>query len=119
MVLHFQSPFATTLACRRPEAINFHVIAEVPYYIGELAIVPFLDPGSPMLAEAVTAALEKRNMAILRNHGLVTVGASYEEAIQRAVFFELACRVIVQGGAGVEPLPPAAVAKLSCPTGRA
>jgi len=112
VVLHFQSPFATTLACRRPEAINFHVIAEVPYYIGDIAIVPFLDPGSPILAEAVTTALQKHNLAILKNHGLVTLGGSYEETLQRAVFFELACRMIVQGGAGVEPISPAAVAKL-------
>jgi ribulose-5-phosphate 4-epimerase/fuculose-1-phosphate aldolase len=119
VVLHFQSPAATTLACRRPELVNFHVIAEIPYYIGEIAIVPFINPGSPALAEAVTQALQRCNLAVLKNHGLVTVGQSFDEAIQRAVFFELACRVIVEGGNGVEPLAPGAVAKLKSGGGNA
>ena len=109
VVLHFQSPAATTLACSNPEAVNFNVIAEVPYYIGPIAVVPFIAPGSAELASAVTAALVNRNMAVLRNHGLVTVGGSYEEATQRAVFFELACRIIVDAGDRLTPLSSAEV----------
>ncbi len=110
VVLHFQTPAATTLACGHPEAMNFFVIPEIPVYIGAIGIVGFLDPGSLPLADAVTEAMKTHNLAILKNHGMVTVGKSYDEAIQRAVFFELACEIILRGGSRVEPLPAEAAA---------
>ncbi len=94
VVLHFQSPFATAMACRKKIKQNFNCIIEVPAYIGTPAVVDFHMPGSKKLAEAVTKAMEKHNMAILKNHGLVTVGKNFDETIQRAVFFELACKII-------------------------
>lgn len=112
VVLHFQSPFATTLACGSPETIDFNVLPEIAYYIGTIGTVPYLTPGSPELAEAVIQAQETNDMVVLQNHGLVTVGVEYDDAIQKAVFFELACRVIVQGGQDVKRLPPKAAAEL-------
>lgn len=111
VVLHFQTPAATTLACGRAESVNFFVIPEIPVYIGAIGIVPFLDPGSRPLADAVTEVMRTHNLAILKNHGMVTVGKTYDEAIQRAVFFELACEIILRGGSRVEPLPADAAAK--------
>ena len=111
VVLHFQTPAATTLACGEAESVNFFVIPEIPVYIGPIGIVPFLDPGSRALADAVTQVMKTHNLAILKNHGMVTVGKSYDEAIQRAVFFELACDITLRGGARVEALPAEAVAK--------
>lgn len=106
VVLHFQTPFATALACRRDlERVNFFVIPEIPYYIGRIALVPFLPPGSEALARAVVAAMASHDMAILRNHGLVTVGGTFDDAFQKAVFFELASSVIVRAGDHVECLP--------------
>jgi ribulose-5-phosphate 4-epimerase/fuculose-1-phosphate aldolase len=101
VVLHFQSPFATVLSCCDAPAIDFAVIPEVPYYIGTPAVVPYITPGSPELAEAVIEAMTDHDLAILQNHGQVTLGRNFEEALQKAVFFELACRVLVQGGDGV------------------
>ena len=95
VVLHFQSPFATAIACGNPEDYNFNVIMEIPYYIGPPAIVEYLPPGSQQLADAVTCALKDHNLAILRNHGLVTVGKDFNGAIQKACFFELACRILL------------------------
>jgi ribulose-5-phosphate 4-epimerase/fuculose-1-phosphate aldolase len=95
VVLHFQSPFATTIACGKPRDYNFNVIIEVPYYIKDPAIVEYLPPGSDALADAVSAAGEKHDMVILRNHGLVTVGRDFNDAIQKACFFELACQILL------------------------
>lgn len=50
VVLHFQSPYATQIACseRRPESYN--VTAEVPLHVGRvIPEVPFFCPGSPNL----------------------------------------------------------------------
>ncbi len=112
VVLHFQSPAATAFACADCESVDFNVLPEIPYYIGPIAIVPYLPPGSPELAEAVTEAMRTHRLAILRNHGQVTAGASFHHAIQRAAFFELACEIILRLGDRAEPLPGAAIAQL-------
>lgn len=95
VVLHFQSPFATAIACGKPNDYNFNVIIEVPYYIKDPAVVKYLPPGSVALADAVIAAFEEHDMAILCNHGLVTVGRDFNDAIQKACFFELACQILL------------------------
>ena len=95
VVLHFQSPYATAIACGDPSEYDFGIIVEVPFYIGRPTVIEYMQPGSAELAEAVVAAMGNCNMVILRNHGLVTVGGDFNEAIQRAVFFELACQILI------------------------
>ena len=105
VVLHFQSPYATLLACSkdRPESIN--VTAEVPLYVGRvIPQIPFLRPGSPELAEAVVEAMKTRNTIQLLKHGQVVVGKDFNDAYQRAMFFEMACRLTYQAlQAGKQP----------------
>ncbi len=112
VVLHFQAPMATVLCCREPRVTNFAATPEVPYYIGEVAWVPYILPGSVQLAEAVTQSLRTHNLAMLANHGQVTVGKTFSEAIQRAVFFEMACAIIVCNGSQHRGLTAAAVREL-------
>ncbi len=97
VVLHFQTPYATMIACRRGRG-SFAVLPEIPFYIGDVAYVPFLLPGSEALAGAVIKAMKSHDMTIMRNHGQVTVGRTFNEVIQKAVFFELACRILVCNG---------------------
>lgn len=112
VVLHFQTPAATTLACRAGEPPNYFVIPEIPYYIGHIATVPFCMPGSAPLSEAVVAAMLHSDLAVLRNHGQVVVGRDFADALQRAVFFELACRVILDAGDRLQPLGKSEAAHL-------
>ena len=98
VVLHFQTPFATTLACSRRKAINYAVIPELPFYLGPIAEVLFLPPGSRALAEAVALAMQTHDLVQLRNHGQVTVGKDFRQAIQNGVFFELACEILCHAG---------------------
>lgn len=112
IVMHFQTPAATTLACTAMHDEAYQVIPEIPYYIGNIKTVPYLRPGSESLATAVTAALNDHNLVQLRNHGQVTVGRTFEEAIQNAVFFELACEVILRGGERIQPLDKMAIRNL-------
>lgn len=112
VVLHFQSPAATTLTCSRPERINFFVIPEIPYYIGPVSVVPYLNPGSAELAEGVITAMKHHNLALLTGHGQVTVGQDFHDALQKASFFELACDIILRGGGHVQPLSDDAVKQL-------
>lgn len=95
-VLHFQSPYATVVACMKDKPKDFNVTLEGPLYVGrEVPTVPFLPPGSPELAAAVTEALAEHDIALMSNHGQVACGPDFRETFRRAVFFEMACRIIV------------------------
>ena len=62
VVLHFQSPYATLLACSKDRPASINVTAEVPLYVGRvIPEIPFLRPGSPELADAVVEAMKTRN----------------------------------------------------------
>lgn len=105
VVLHFQSPYATAIACRRelPATLNF--TAEVPLHVGDdIPVIPFLRPGSPVLAQAVTDALRDHNSCLLLKHGQVTCGKDFNQAIERAMFFEMAARIAVVNGDNIDPL---------------
>ncbi|OQY46637.1 MAG: hypothetical protein B6242_07200 [Anaerolineaceae bacterium 4572_78] len=105
IVLHFQTPFATALACRKKDKpINYAVISEISFYIGKIAEVPYLPPGSMELADAVTNAATNCDLVMMRNHGQVVVGKTFDEVIQNARFFELACSIIVRMGNNVKPI---------------
>lgn len=104
VVLHFQSPAATSLACLA-EKPDYNAIIEVPLYIGNVPHLPFLMPGSDQLAEAVAEQSTHSNVIQMGNHGQVVLGKSFDEAIERAVFFELCCTIILNTGNRYHPIP--------------
>ena len=98
VVLHFQSEFATVVACMKEKPKNFNVTLEVPYHVGEIAVVPYYCPGSPELAQAVIEAMREHDAVLMSNHGQVVCGKNFDDVLQRALLFEMACRIIVQSG---------------------
>jgi ribulose-5-phosphate 4-epimerase/fuculose-1-phosphate aldolase len=94
-VFHFQSTYATAVACMKETGLNFHIIPEIPHFIGTPAYVEYHTPGSRELAEAVVEAARAHDMVILRSHGLVTVGAGLEDVIMKARYFEMTCEILV------------------------
>lgn len=110
VVLHFQSPYATAVACMTELPQDFNVTAEVPCHVGsEIPVVPYFRPGSPELAEHVKAAMKNHNSCLLRKHGQVVCGKDFDEAFERAMFFEMACRIIVLSGGQYEVLTEAEI----------
>ncbi len=96
VVLHFQSPYATQVACSEVRPKSYNVTAEVPLHVGRvIPEIPFYRPGSPELAQAVVNALRDRNSALMLKHGQVVCGKDFDDVIQRAMFFEMACRICV------------------------
>ena len=96
VVLHFQSPFATAIACGAENEYNFDVIPELPIYIGEVGFVEYLPPGTKELADAVVSAMRDHDLVICRNHGQVVIGRDFKDVIQKAGFFELACEILLR-----------------------
>lgn len=105
VVLHFQSPYATAVACMDKRPDNFNFTAEVPLHVGEeIPMIPFFRPGSPELAEHVVKALTYHNSCMLLKHGQVVCGKDFNETLERAMFFEMACRIALINGSNVDPL---------------
>lgn len=107
VVLHFQSEYATAVSCMRNKPTNFNVTAEVPVHVGkEIPVIPYFRPGSPELANAVVSAMQSHNSVLLTNHGQVVCGKDFNQVYERAMFFEMACRIIVQSGGDYTVLTP-------------
>ena len=89
---------------------DFNVTAEVPCHVGaEIPVVPYFRPGSKELAEAVVAALKNNNSVLLRKHGQVVCGKDFDQAFERAMFFEMACRIIILSGGKYDTLTGAEI----------
>jgi L-fuculose-phosphate aldolase len=79
-VVHTHDVLPTVMA----ERIDTSILSEAEAYLGsEIAVVPYIRPGTAELAEAVAEALERNNVAILKRHGLVAVGKDLAEAVNR------------------------------------
>lgn len=113
VVLHFQSEYATSISCMKVKPTNFNLTSEIPYHIGsEIPVLPYYLPGTPELAQAVVTALTDSNACLLSNHGQVVCGKDFETVIERAIFLELACRIMIQTDMNYELLSPEQVAML-------
>ena len=95
VILHFQSPYATAITCSSKRDYNFFVLPEIPFYIGAIGWVDFFMPGSEELAMATIEAAKRHTIVLLQNHGQVVIGKDFDDAIQNACFFELACRILL------------------------
>ncbi len=113
VVLHFQSEYATTVACMENMPVDFNVTAEIPCHIGsEIPIIPYFRPGSPELAKAVIEQMKDHNFVILSKHGQVVCGKNFEEVYERAMFFEMACKIIVHSNCKYKTLNDAEIKDL-------
>lgn len=113
-VLHFQSPYATAIACRKEIPADLNFTAEVPIHVGSpIPAIPYFRPGSPELATHVIEAMKTANSVFLRKHGQVVCGEDFNHAFERAMFMEMACRIAVLNGSDVDPLNAAEIEDLA------
>lgn len=112
-VLHFQSPYATAIACMKNRPVNFNFTAECPIHVGrEIPMIPYFRPGSPELASHVIEAMKDHDSVMLLKHGQVVCGKDFKQALERAMFFEMACRIAILNGDNVDPLTNEEIADL-------
>lgn len=113
VVLHFQSCYATAVACMKQVPADFNVTAEIPCHVGsEIPVIPYFRPGSPELASHVIQAMKNHNSALLQKYGQVVCGKNFDEVFERATFFEMACRIIVLSGGEYQTLSKAEIEDL-------
>lgn len=91
-------PGSTTLPALTPGFV---------YYAYPLKMLPFAVPGSADLAKGVTEVLSDKGIwaVLLKNHGLVTIGEDFREALNIAEEIDEAARVYVLTGGKGPPIP--------------
>jgi L-fuculose-phosphate aldolase len=98
-VIHL-SPFYTTLVACSDIVLPTDLVPETVLYLGQIARVPYIQPGTDELAREVAEALgNNRHVAILENHGAVAVGETSSNALRRIETLEFLCRAVVMARA--------------------
>ena len=112
-VVHAHPPAATGFAVAGIP-LDYDALAEMVYNVGPVPIVPYTTPGGEELAENVAKALSGCEVALLANHGAVTVGPTLRIAHQRMESLEHAARVLLAArlAGGVQRLSSKQVSEL-------
>ncbi len=95
-VVHLHATHSVALSCLESIGGENPLPVLTPYYlmrVSPLAVLPYFRPGSAELAEAVTAAAATHDAMLLRNHGLICLGRTLEEAVDRAEELEESARL--------------------------
>ncbi|HZW02326.1 MAG TPA: class II aldolase/adducin family protein [Anaerolineaceae bacterium] len=116
-ILYRERPdVAAVVHSHAPHASVFAVIDEpIPLILAEAAlcltgpvpVAPYLRPGTEALARSVLETLAGGAAVLLGSHGLLTVGASLEQAYAATVAAEVAARLTILArsmGASVRPI---------------
>jgi ribulose-5-phosphate 4-epimerase/fuculose-1-phosphate aldolase len=77
------------------------------HYAYPIPMIPFLVPGTEILAENVIRELsnEKCRALFLQNHGLVTTGKDFQEALNVAEEIDEAARIFILTGGKAKAIP--------------
>lgn len=102
-IVHLHSTYAVALSCLAEVTEENPMPALTPYFfmrVAPLGIVPYYRPGSAELARAIEEKASGHNCLLLRNHGLITVGADWNEAVDRAEELEETAKLyfLLRGG---------------------
>lgn len=95
-IVHLHSPHAVALSCLDNLNEREPLPVITPYYlmrVAPVAVVPYFRPGSEELAAAIGQAARDHDTILLRNHGLVCLGRSLEEAVDRTDELEETARL--------------------------
>ncbi|MDW8321206.1 MAG: class II aldolase/adducin family protein [Armatimonadota bacterium] len=94
VVVHVSPVYATLVACSSlqiPTNLNIENI----FYLGRVVRVPYIRPGTQLLADTVGEAARDHETIILSNHGIITFHSSVSDVLMRVESFEMSCRLIV------------------------
>jgi ribulose-5-phosphate 4-epimerase/fuculose-1-phosphate aldolase len=95
-IVHLHSTYAVALSCLAELDPDRPLPAITPYYfmrVAPLGIVAYHRPGSRELADAVEAKAAEHHSLLLLNHGLITSGGNWNEAVDRAEELEETARL--------------------------
>ena len=81
-VIHCHSPYLTAHAmCHIPIDQKCH--PEILFHFKDIPVAPYGVPGTADIIDQAAPYLENRNLVLLGNHGVLSVGSTLEKAFQR------------------------------------
>jgi L-fuculose-phosphate aldolase len=115
-VIHAHPPKATALAVAH-RTLDQPLLAELICLLGDVPLVPYRQPGSHKLADAVRDAVSRPRVhaMILANHGVMTTGTTLQDAFLKLELLENAADIFLWSQripGGPVPLSPQQVAEL-------
>lgn len=85
-IVHTHSPYATAFAVK---GIKIEPVTSEAYFYGKnMEIVPYYEHGTEALAENVAKVIKHVDVCLLKDHGVLTVGDSIENAFLKATYVE-------------------------------
>ena len=92
-VIHAHPPTATGF-CVAHKALGQPFMAEPIVSLGaNIPLVPFFPPKDPRLDVVIEEALQTADVLMLTNHGVLSVGGSFEQAFLRLELVEHLCKI--------------------------
>jgi len=113
-IVHAHPPYAVGLTVAG-RGLDPPVVSELVFAAGRVPTVPYADPTTPGLAEAVTEALgDTLRACLLARHGSVAVGHTLDDALFLTESLEHAAKITVAAWAAgnATPLDDATLARL-------
>ena len=90
-VVHTHSIYATAFAVK---GITISpVLAEAEFYGGKVELALYAEPGSMELAKNAAEAIKRADVCLLKNHGVITVADTIEDALLKASYVEDAAQI--------------------------
>jgi L-fuculose-phosphate aldolase len=87
VVLHAHSPFATSLACLREGIPAFHYMVAAAGG-DDIRCSGYATYGTDALSREAVGALADRRACLLANHGMIALGADFDDALRLAIEVE-------------------------------
>jgi len=91
--VHSHAPYATAFAVAGI-ALGEDILPEVVLFVGGVPLTDYAPPGTDAVPKSLEPHIEQNNAFLLRNHGLLTLGRSLEEAYHRHETVEHCARII-------------------------
>jgi L-fuculose-phosphate aldolase len=114
-VIHAHPPTATGF-CVANKSLGAAFMAEPVVSLGaSVPLVPFYPPKDDRLSKAISEALINSDVIMLANHGVLSIGGSFEQAFLRMELVEHLCKIalVAHQLGGPVRLPKDLIAKLS------
>ena len=103
-VLHVHAPALMSFAAAH-RVPSIELLAEAYMTVGQIALVPFVTPGTPDLGARAVQVNRDAMVYLLANHGAVAVGSSITETLFRLERAEFLAQVEVNAHALGSPRP--------------
>ncbi|MDZ4723893.1 MAG: class II aldolase/adducin family protein [candidate division Zixibacteria bacterium] len=80
--VHSHPPYATAFAVAGIP-LEIDILPEVVLFVGEIPLTDYAPPGTDAVPKSLEPFIESCSAFLLRNHGLLTIGRTLDEAMQR------------------------------------